>query len=275
MKPTQNFSIDSGASIASLAKYDLLDPLRHSEGWFVTAWGELAARYGRTLIGAAWNMVIFGTFCIVIITLFGSLQPDLDFEFGPFVVIGFLIFSLLSTVLTDATGVYITNQGWMKGTQLPYGFYIYKGMMRNLFIFGFNLIAAIGILVFYYDFQPDASQLFILAAIPVYIVNGITANIVLGAICVRYRDLVQVVQTFTRFSLFITPIMWTADRDGIRGVFAQWNPLTHFIEIVREPILHGSVPHHSWVIVMGATAGMIVISIPVYILTRRRLVYWL
>ena len=267
--------MDSTTSIAQLAAFDFIDALKRSESWTIMAWGELAARYGRTLIGAAWNMVIFGAFCIVIITLFGSLQPDLDFEFGPYVVIGFLVFTLLSSILTDATGVYITNQGWMKGMLLPYGFYIYKGLMRNLIIFGYNLIAAILILVFYYDFQPNTAQLYILAAIPIYLINGITANILLGAICVRYRDIVQIVGIFTRFSLFITPIMWTADRGGIRGLFAQYNPLTHFIEIVREPILHGTVPQQSWMIVMTVTVSLIVICVPVYAITRRRLIYWL
>lgn len=262
-------------SIPSLAKFDFIEPLRRRESWTVMAWGEIAARYGRTLFGAAWNMIIFGLFCIVIITLFGSLQPDIEYDFGTYVVIGFLIFTLLSNILTDATGVYITNQSWMKGMLLPYGFYIYKGLMRNLYIFAFNLIAAVLILIFFYDFELNSAQIYIIAVVPVYLINGITANILLGAICVRYRDIVQVVQTFTRFSLFITPIMWTADQGGIRTIFAQFNPLTHFIEIVRTPIIHGTVPVQSWMIVIGITVALCLLSIPVYVLTRRRLIYWL
>lgn len=239
------------------------------------AWAELSARYNRAVMGAAWNALAFGSFCLIIITLFGSLQPGLEFEYGPYVVVGFLIYSLISSLLNDAALVYITNQNWMQGVRAPYGFYIYKGLMRSIFVFLFNFVAAIGILFFYYDFDPSSSQILILAALPIYLVNGIACNVILGALCVRFRDLAQLLQTIVRFSLFITPIMWTAERGGVRGTFAQWNPLTHFIEIVRQPVLLGTVPYCSWSIVILITTLLIVSSIPVYAYTRRRLIYWL
>lgn len=268
-------SVDSTRPPLRLAGYDFLNALRRTDSWFAMARGELAARYGRTLFGAAWNMLIFGAFCIVIITLFGSLQPDLEYEFGVFVVIGFLVFTLLSTTLTDAATVYTSNANWMKAVELPLGFYIYKGIARNLIIFGYNLVAAIGILWFFYDFDPHPSQLTILATVPVILLTMVAVNVILGPICARYRDLAQVVLTFSRFSLFITPIMWTADLGGIRGLIAQYNPLTHYIEIIRTPILHARVPVESWLLVGAFTAAIIMLAVPVYLLTRRRLVFWL
>lgn len=264
-----------GVSLKALFRFDFIDSLKASESWIVVAWGELTNRYGRTVFGASWNILTFAAFCLVIILLFGSLQPDLPYDFGTYVVVGFLLYTFQADMITDASTVYIENEYWMTGSQIPYGFYIYKGLTRNFIVFGYNLAAAIIILVLFYDFQPHVSQLYILAAIPIILFNGVLVYTILGTFCVRYRDFVHLIGTVMRFSIFMTPIMWTADSGGVRGLFAIFNPMTHFIEIVRQPILTGDTPVMSWMIVGGITVTLTIVASAVYALTRRRLVYWL
>ena len=50
---------------------------------------------------------------------------------------------------------------------------------------------------------------------------------------------------------FITPVFWThRGQGGLLGFLYQWNPLTHYIDIVRRPVVEGSVPVNSWTITL-------------------------
>lgn len=264
-----------GSRIGSLFRYDFIDSLKAAESWIVVAWGELANRYGRTIFGASWNMITFAAFCLVIILLFGSLQPDLPYPFGTYVVIGFLLYTFQADMITDASSVFIENEYWMTGSQIPYGFYIYKGLTRNFIVFGYNFAAAVLILFLFYGIEPHITQLYIFVAIPIILFNGVLVYLILGTFCVRYRDFVHLIGTVMRFSIFMTPIMWTADEGGVRGLFAVFNPMTHYIEIVRQPILTGDTPVLSWMIVGGITLSLMIVAAGVYSLTRRRLIYWI
>lgn len=266
---------NSDMSSLAMTKLDLIDGLKRWKVWTNLAWSAINARYGRTVIGVAWNVVSFTLFCLAIIFIFGALSKSDENDFGPHVVIGFLIFSYISSLINSACMVFTSNGSWLKGMRLPYGLFIYKGILQNTIIFIFNLLTAFIILLVFFDLKVSMTQWLLIPSFLIILLNSIAIYMLFGTLSVRYRDFIHLIQTIMRFSFFVTPIMWKAEDIGVRGFVAKYNPLTHFIDIVRIPILYGEPALQSWTVVLVITVVICILALVVFVKYRKQIIYWL
>jgi ABC-type polysaccharide/polyol phosphate export permease len=82
--------------------------------------------------------------------------------------------------------------------------------------------------------------------------------VLFGLLNVRFRDTHHLAEIGLQGLFYMTPIMIPEDLGGRRlGLVLQWNPLTAFLKLLREPILYGHVPS----LTMYATAGAIVLVV--------------
>ena len=75
------------------------------------------------------------------------------------------------------------------------------------------------------------------------LVNCAWIALLVGLICLRFRDVQPLVQTEVQIGMLITPIFWAAE--ALSGYyllfFVQLNPIFRLIDIVRTPLL-GQIP---------------------------------
>ena len=74
---------------------------------------------------------------------------------------------------------------------------------------------------------------------------------------------------------FLTPIIWMPDMLAKRGQIAEMNPFTHFLAIIREPLLGGEPAFLNYVVTIGLSVMLMFISL--YMLGRHRakVPYWI
>jgi ABC-type polysaccharide/polyol phosphate export permease len=95
-------------------------------------------------------------------------------------------------------------------------------------------------------------------------------------ICSRFRDVQQVIGSVLQISLFVTPIFFTADQLGPRfAAIMKLNPLFHYVEIVRAPLLGRAPAAISWAAVLLGTVVGWSFALWAYSRFRRRVPYWL
>jgi ABC-type polysaccharide/polyol phosphate export permease len=100
-------------------------------------------------------------------------------------------------------------------------------------------------------------------------------SIVVTIFCTRYQDMAQVVNVGTQIVFFFTPILWQVETLKNRTYLAEMNPVYHWIEIIRAPLL-GHLPgvnNYLW-----SLASLVVLSLlAAYFLGRyrSRIAYWL
>jgi lipopolysaccharide transport system permease protein len=55
-----------------------------------------------------------------------------------------------------------------------------------------------------------------------------------------FSDSRYVISNFVRVAMFVTPVFWSDGGDNaLRNALYQWNPFTHFLAIVRKPLVDG------------------------------------
>ena len=97
----------------------------------------------------------------------------------------------------------------------------------------------------------------------------------IGLAGARFADTKHGLSLAMRFLFFATPVFWRADALGDRSMIAMANPFTHFLEVVRAPLLGEPVSDIAWTVVLATSATGIIPTVLVYGQYSRRLVFWL
>ena len=85
----------------------------------------------------------------------------------------------------------------------------------------------------------------------------------------------QLITLIVTLTFFITPIFWKRAMLSSRGFIADFNPLYHFIEILRAPLLGEAASWTSWIVTLGITGVGITATFLFFAIYLRRLPYWL
>jgi len=241
--------------------------------WVNLALEDLRDRYRRTVLGLSWIVVSFALFVGVKMFVFGPLNAASVSEFGVFVTLGFGLWTYINAMVTDACTAYMHSRAWILGTATPYPVYLLQVIARNWMIFAMILLVMAASL--YWNPQPlTMKALWAIPALAMYLLSSVWICAILAPLCARWRDLYQTVQTGLRLVFFATPILWMPRNFNRLALIAELNPFSHFIAIVRDPLMYGRVPVDSWMLVLAINAAGLVVGAVVYATTRRRLPHW-
>lgn len=259
----------------SRAVQDLKNGLRRWPLWCLLALVDIKQRYRRSRIGQLWLTISIG----VTIAALGLIYP-LIFRVSmgsylPSVAIGFVIWTLMSNLMTEGTMSFISATAFLKQSSEPRSIYVYRVLARNALVFLHNVLL---IVVIFAIFRVPLSWTIPLSLVGLVLLFCAAGWIVLllGILSARFRDLPQIVASFIQVAFFTTPIMWQASMlPPDNHWIVELNPFAAFLTVIREPLL-GTVPPASiWLIVVTwAVIGYLPVLL-FFARFRARIVYWL
>jgi ABC-2 type transport system permease protein/lipopolysaccharide transport system permease protein len=128
--------------------------------------------------------------------------------------------------------------------------------------------------LFYFQIWPGTVGLLAIPGLIVLITNGALANLSIGIISARFRDVPPLIGSVVQIVFFVTPIFWKPELLKGKEYVTDLNPFFHLLEIVRAPML-GNVPSaKSWVAVLLITLFNIAITGAFFSRYRSRISYW-
>lgn len=268
------FSADSELGLNSALR-DFVRGWRLHRIWTTFAWDEIEHRYRRSALGLTWIAVSYSVFIFGISLFFGGFASMSTSDFVAYVAFGFASFTFFVAQLTDGCAVFTGAASWIKSTPLPYSIYVYKSLARSLFVFMIQFAMGICIALLFFNWQPSPTNLLVVPALFFAVLNGAWLQFVMGLMAARWRDIEHLTATVQRLLFFTTPILWVYEERGptIQKI-ADLNPLTHFIEIFRDPMM-GQLPStKSFIVVLGITIFGWVAAIVLAAGMKRRLPFW-
>ena len=125
---------------------------------------------------------------------------------------------------------------------------------------------------------PSLPALIVLLTLPLVLANILWMCVILSILGTRYADLDEFIHSTLRLVFFVTPILWIP-HEQYRGAFIDallyLNPFYYFVEVVREPLLYGTVPWFEIsVLVIALPVGWLIASY-LYARTRASVALWL
>lgn len=268
---TQNVSSDENPIVAVCR--DIARGAGRIETWSALAWEEFSRKYRRASLGIAWAVLSFVIFAVAILFFRAAVAQDGMSERASYVILGFLFFQLLSPMILDASVVFANAANWLKGALVPMSLFVFKSIALNLIVFTFNIIGA-GIVLGIFGYTPPSEAWLALPAFLVVVINAVWVYFLLGPLLAKFRDVAQLLAAIMRMAIFVTPILWVPQEGTMLSLVALFNPLTHFIDIMRAPLLGAPTPWLSWYIVGGITLIGWIAAIITFAMTRKKIIFW-
>lgn len=263
--------------LVTLARHDLINGMRRWDVFTRLGWLDIKRRYRRTMIGPLWGTLNLTVFIVAMGTVGGGLFNQNVADYLPFLAAGMIAWVLISSIITEACSLFIVGQSLVSQMKLDYSILVYALVWRNFITFLHNVGAFFVVVLIFVPSHLTLWTLLIIPGILILLLNGVWMTLLLGMVCLRFRDLQQAVATFMQIGLFITPVLWPPESlQGTtrRFIFVDCNPFHYLIEIIRAPLL-GTFPN------LQALLSAIVMLVAGSVLTyfvfdyfRKRIAYW-
>lgn len=255
---------------------DVLDALKQRHICYYMAMADIKRRYRRTLLGPFWTTLSLAVFIASMSLLFSQLWGTDIATFLPFFSSGYICWIFISSIITESCTAFIVVEGLLKQVKLPFSIFASLIVVRNLLVLAHHAIVYIFIALLF-SIPINMNTLLVIPALLLLSLTGFWVSLFMGTICARYRDLQQVVNSLLQISMFVTPIFWPTTQLAGRKVlkFLNFNPLYHYVSIIRMPLL-GEMPSLiSWLVVIGVTLMGGFLTFLFFARQRRKLIFWL
>jgi len=253
---------------------DIWVAMRSVHVWAALGWHDIRQRYRRSVIGPFW----FTLSTFIMVGVLGFLYSELLNQdivtYLPYLGVGLVLWQYLSTTITEGANGLIGAGFLIKQIRMPAAIHLCRIVWRNFCIMLHSLPVLL-ILTLALGNRPGLSFVLVVPGLLLLLLTGLWMSIVLGILCLRFRDILPIVTNLLTVAFFFTPIMWSPSLLKDRAWIAHYNPLYHLIEIVRAPMNGEAVDPVSWVWAIGLVVvgfGIAQLLMKSY---RHKLSYWL
>ncbi|MCZ4276264.1 ABC transporter permease [Rhodococcus yunnanensis] len=259
---------------------DLRTGFSQRELWLHLGWQDIKQRYRRSVIGPFWITIATAVQATAMGLLY-SVLLDVDLrEFLPHVAVGLIIWTFISAAILEGGDVFVANEGLIKQLPSALSVHVYRLVWRQILLFAHNLIVYVVILVI---FQPSLSWAS-LTALPAFVLiafNAVWVGLLFGIVATRYRDIAPILASMVTLLFFMTPIVWTTQglinqggEAANRARLVEINPLFHYLDILRAPMIGEEQQAYHWYIVIACTLAGWALTILALKKYRARVPYW-
>jgi len=242
--------------------------------WWGLAWQEIKQRYSRSVIGPFWITLSTGVMVAAMGPLYGILLGQNVAGYIQHLAVSLIIWNFISGSINEAGSVFVGAEGYIKQIALPLSVYVLKLISKNLLMMAHNAAVILAVLCF---LPPKNFDLIWMMPVGLVLVVGnlFWMALLLGMLSARFRDIPQLISNILQVAFFLSPVIWSAEMlPPGRRYLADFNPLFHFIEVVRAPLLGESLHMISLVVVTALLIGGSALTFAVFARFRARIPYW-
>ncbi len=257
---------------------DGLRDLRQAVGmapiWLMLAWYDFLRQTRRTFLGPLWSILGTGVTVAILGYVYGAVLKMSGSTAFPHIAAGLVIWFFISGCINGGLSVYVSARGVLEERALPIAFSAFRFVFRYLIelIIKFVVFAAAAAAVA----LPMTPYAFLaLPGLVILVLNGLWVVLVFGPLGARYRDVRQIVSPLMLIAFLASPVLWQQGMLGGSGFIALYNPFTHFLAIVRDPLLGSPPSMLSVAVTLAVTVGGWALAIVCHCLCKDRIVFWI
>jgi ABC-type polysaccharide/polyol phosphate export permease len=270
---------DGSAGLHSLSENaadDLLRGFQKRELWGRLGWLDVKRRYRRTMIGPFWTSITLAVYVLTVGTVGAAIWHQDVYDYLPFLVSGMIVWTLVSSIITDSCSMFIAGQSLFRNIRFEYSILSYALVWRNVLVLLHNFVVYFLVVL---ALKPSLLSFTALLAIPglaLVLLNGLWVSLLFGIICLRFRDVPPLISSAMQIAMLVTPLFWPADTlTGFkRFVFVELNPLYHVVDVVRGPLVGRAPEAISYAVMLTMAVGGWLLTYAVFSRFRKRIAYW-
>ncbi|CAB4329819.1 unannotated protein [freshwater metagenome] len=243
--------------------------------WLQIGSQSVRRQYSRTTLGPWWNVIQEALFIVAVGFVWGPLFGTQPQGYVSYLAVGFIVFNLISALLSQAASTFIVVGGIANRHATPLTSNILEKIADSVIRFLHSAVIIIA-LIATGDFHFSSSSWVSLWVFCLLLLNAYLLSLWLGPLTVRFRDIEPSIHAVMRLMFFVTPVMWvpTALLGTSRSKILELNPFYYFLDGIRNPLLGIALPNHEFAVLTLITLFNAVAGITIFTWTRSRITYW-
>jgi ABC-type polysaccharide/polyol phosphate export permease len=258
---------------------ELVESFRHPDFWAMSSWLDIIVRARKSRMGLAWLFVQSVVYVFGLGTFFAGMRSAGSGmgEHFAHLALGMMVYRTLMSAIVGSSNIFVGNQAFIMDGHVRLTDYLLQALAKAFFDMCMYLpVVAVALWM-----AGGVAPLGLITAVPVLALiylNSLWIAALFGVIGARLPDLGQLMATISMFAFILTPIMWYPEmmpEGSLRGTVMRLNPLYHFVEVFRAPVLGAAVESSSLWYVAGITVLGLVVSTLVYRRYARYVPLWI
>lgn len=212
--------------------------------WTHLSLSDLRSRWRRSFFGILWTILQPLGMTLLIAIVFGRIFNVEIREYAPYILSGMIVWEFMTGTALGGALAFVQADAYIKQYQHPLAIYTLRTVLTNVIAFS---VASLSLVIWVLVAMPQNFGWSWLAALSIFPVLALIAwpmATFLAYIATRFRDLPHAMGLMLQAIWFVSPIYFEAKvfRDAGLHWLVDYNPIYHFLELVRAPLLQGEWP---------------------------------
>ena len=246
--------------------------------WMALVRNDLRNRYRRSMLGLGWSLLQPIAMTAVLCTVFAGMFNISISEYAPFLFSGLTFWSFVTATMNQGCQSFFQGESYIRQHRAPLAIYPLRTTLGAGYHFLVGLVVVIVFVWIMRGFGNLPALAALLPALALLFVFGWSLAICTGTLNVLFHDTQHLLEIGLQILFYLTPIMYPTKvlEEKNLGWVVQWNPLTVLVELIRQPLLEGTLPSAEMFRVgLMITAFMVVTAALMLRWCERRLVFYL
>lgn len=214
--------------------------------WLSLVQIDLRARYRRSILGVGWSLLRPIAFTVILCLVFQRLFRRTDvWSYAPYLLSGLTCWDYIVTATKQGCQCFFHGESYIRQHPSPIAIFPLRTALAESFHFLVALSVLLGLSFFIHGLS-HVWALWSLVPTCVLLFCLVWALALLaGFMNVYFQDTQHLLDVFFQILFYATPIIYYPSDLGngrLNWLVTHCNPLVPFLQLLRDPILHGQVP---------------------------------
>jgi ABC-type polysaccharide/polyol phosphate export permease len=232
------------------------------------------ARYPSVYQAIFWICLTTFMIAVGMGLIYGQIFSEDRSQYMPYVASGIIIWAVIASLLNDGSSAFVNAASVFEQSSIPKSLFAIQTIGVITVTFSIKFVALIIVLAVVNMLPSWSSILVAMAGTALLLWTGFWFTLALGTMGLRFRDIPLLTNAIVTISFFVTPVFWHVERLGEYQEYIVFNPLYHFLHIVRGPLLGHEGVGESFIWAAGYSLFVAFLGMLVYGQFARRISYW-
>jgi ABC-type polysaccharide/polyol phosphate export permease len=246
--------------------------------WLSLVKNDLRTRYRRSMLGMGWSLLNPICMTIILCVVFHTIFHADIRTFGPRVLAGMACWNFVLTATVMGCKSFFDGENYIRQYPAPLAIY----PLRTALGAGIHFLCALAVVLALawtvLGFANPFALLWLIPNLLLLFVFAWSLAVLGGFANVYFQDTQHLTEVGFQILFYVTPIIYPEEvaHSPRLWTMLRLNPLTHFLQLVRDPILAGRVSELKHYFAAGLTT-LIALGLATLVLHRcqRRLIFQL
>jgi ABC-type polysaccharide/polyol phosphate export permease len=210
--------------------------------WLSLVKMDLRSRYRGSILGIGWSLIHPMAMTAILCGVFHTIFRQPLEQLAPSIFAGLTFWNFWSGAAAGGCNCFFQAESYIRQFPAPMAIYPLRTVLGYAFHFLIGLLLVLVLTAGLKGAPPAGALLSLVPAVLVLLLLGWCTALLFGLATVRFRDARHLTEVGMQALFYLTPIMYPPDilngKARLRAL-VHCNPLVPFLDILREPIIHG------------------------------------